>query len=343
MTQTTYEDRLRSQIEQYAETVDMQALPSIYFVWSHNYIAPGLDNVFGTTSIDVAYAMAYIEARKTDTGAGRILSIGCGDGMTEIRIAKALLERDVRDFVFVCADLSPILLANLKADVAREGLADHFETIEIDLNFSRVEGTFDMVMANHALHHIQELETVFQFSHDCLKDGGIFATCDMIGRNGHMRWKETAVILQALWPTLEPKQQYNAQLKRIGDKFLDHDCSQWGFEGIRAQDILPLLLKYFHPYKFFGTGGFVDVIVDRGFGHAYDINNEKDVSFIRYLADLNDIFLDAGVVKPTWMMAYFTKDNRGEHFFRDRRAINSTRGRDGDPAWTRFYADTEHT
>lgn len=59
MSVTTYEDRLRSQIDQYAETIDMQAHPNIYFAWSHNYIAPGLNKVFGTNSIDAAYALAY--------------------------------------------------------------------------------------------------------------------------------------------------------------------------------------------------------------------------------------------------------------------------------------------
>ena len=61
------------------------------------------------------------------------------------------------------------------------------------------------------------------------------------------------------------------------------------------------------------------------------------------LSDLNDILLDAGLVKPTWMMAYFTKDNRGEFFYRDRRAINSLRTRGKDPRWTRFYPLPEHT
>lgn len=270
-------------------------------------------------------------------GVGRILSVGCGDGSVEIGVAKELLTRDVTNFEFICADLSPILLDRLRESVEKEGLSEYFTPQQIDLNLLQVEGEFDVIMANHSLHHIEALEDLFEFCRDRLRDGGIFATCDMIGRNGHMRWPEAAILVKALWPTLEPKQQYHYQLARHSSEFQDHDCSTEGFEGIRAQDILPLLLDKFRPYKFFATGGFVDMLVDRGYGPGYDVGSAKDVSLVRFLCDMNEVLLDAGVLKPTWMMAYFTKDDRGERFYRDRRAIRSIRNRDGNPSWTRFY------
>jgi SAM-dependent methyltransferase len=343
MSEPTYQDRIRAQIEQYAETVNMHDLPEAFHIWSHKCIGSALNEVFGTYSIDEVYALAYIEARQREAGDGRILSIGCGDGGVEIRVAKILLERGVNDFVFVCADLSPILLGHLERAVAREGLDAHFRAVEADLNNIAVPGAFDVIMANHSLHHIKGLERLFTYSRERLKNGGIFATSDMIGRNGHMRWPETAAIVQAIWPVLDPKQRYHYQLQRYSDAFIDHDCSTEGFEGIRAQDILPIMLKVFHPYKFVGVGGVADLFVDRGYGHGFDVNNEEHVAFVRFLSDLNDILLDAGLVKPTWMMAYFTKDNRGEFFYRDRRAINSLRTRGKDPRWTRFYPLPEHT
>jgi hypothetical protein len=133
------------------------------------------------------------------------------------------------------------------------------------------------------------------------------------------------------------ERRYHAQLKRVDEIFTDHDCSTEGFEGIRAQDILPLLLKTFHPYKFHGFGGFIDVMVDRGYGHGYDVNDRSAVALIRSLADLNEIMLDAGVIKPTAMMAYFTKENRGESFYRARSALSCVRWPNIDPLWTRYY------
>lgn len=341
MDQPSYASRIQAQIAQYAETVDMHELPAIFHVWSHNYIGPGLKHVFGTSSIDEAYALAYIEARHGKTDSGRILSIGSGDGGVELRVAKTLLGRGISDFTFVCAELSPILLNHFRAAVAREGMDAYFDAVQADLNQIAVPGTFDVIMANHALHHIEGLEALFAYCHERLRDGGILATCDMIGRNGHLRWPEAAAVVQAVWQVLRPEQRYHAQLKRYSDPFRDHDCSKEGFEGIRAQDILSLLLRTFHPYKFFGTGGIVDLLVDRGYGHGYNADDDNDVSFIRFMADLNEILLDSGVVKPTWTMAYFTKDDRGEIFYRDRRAVAAVRDRDGDPAWTRFYPATD--
>ena len=343
MTDISYEDRIRSQIEQYADTINMHDLPDIFHVWSHHYIGTGLQQVFGTTNIDEIYALGFMEASKFPDSTKNILSIGCGDGGVEIRVAKELIRHGCTDFVFHCADLSPILLGHLTAAVEREGLNSHFKPIEVDLNRIHVDGKFDMIMANHALHHIESLEGLFDYSRGALTQNGVFATCDMIGRNGHMRWPEAAAVVSALWPILSPQQRYHAQLKRLEDKFIDHDCSKEGFEGIRAQDILPLVLGYFHPYKFFATGGFIDLLVDRGYGHGYDAKSESDVSFIRFLADLNDILLDAGVVKPTWTMAFFTKDDRGEVHFRDRTAAKSVRNVGDNIPWTRFYPAPNHT
>ena len=343
MSEVSYDERIRAQIGQYADTIDMHVLPEIFHVWAQNYVGPGMEKVFGTSSIDEAYTQAFIEARQHPARTGQILSVGCGDGAVEIRIAKDIFSRGVKDFNFVCADLSPILLGHLKDAIGREGLSQYFTLVEADLNRIQVPGRFDMIMANHALHHIEGLETLFAYASDRLTPSGIFATCDMIGRNGHMRWAETAAVVNALWPVLSVKQRYHAQLKRMTETFVDHDCSKEGFEGIRAQDILPLMLNYFKPYKFFGTGGFVDLLIDRGYGHGYDPKSKTDVAFIRFVSDLNEIMLDSGVVKPTWTLAYFTNDDRGEVFYRDRRAVTSVRSRDGDPDWTRFYTTPTHT
>lgn len=339
----TYEQRIEQQIAQYAETVNMHDLPDIFHVWSHNYIGPPMAEVFGTSSIDEAYALAFIEAHQGKSGVGKILSIGCGDGGVEIRVAKILIEKGYSNFVFVCADLSPILLGHLRDAVKREKLEHHFLPVEADLNRIKVDGTFEMIMANHALHHIEALEQLFEFSRLRLTEQGIFATCDMIGRNGHRRWIEADVFVQSVWPLLSLEQQYHVQLKRHSESFVDHDCSREGFEGVRAQDILPLLMKTFHPYKFVGAGGLIDVFVDRGYGHGFNPKDEKDLALIHHIAKINEVLLDAGVVKPVWTMAYFTKDRRQQRFYRERSAERALRNPNDDPSWTNYYSESPYS
>ena len=333
-----YKERVSQQIAQYAATVNMHDLPAIFHIWSNEHVRPGLVEVFGVDTIPEFYASAYLKARtESSSGRGAILSIGCGDGSVEIEVARALAGKGARDFQIIGADLSPILLKRLRDNVKAAGLSNIVVGVETDLNNITLTQPFDMIMANHALHHIVELEKLFDFAKSHLTERGLFATSDMIGRNGHQRWPETAAILNALWPTLSEKQRFNIQLSRFDDVFTDHDCSTEGFEGIRAQDILPLLLERFWPAGFLGFGGFIDVLVDRSFGHSYDVNNADDVSFIRFAGELNDILLDAGLIKPTMMLAHFAKDKIPEKCFRDRSARASIRTHDAD--WIRFYAD----
>jgi len=331
----TYEERIAQQIATYAETVNMHDLPDIFHVWSHNYIRPALEDVFGTGSIDEAYALSYLDAKVE--GTGRILSIGSGDGEVEIRVAKELLKHGVQDFVIVCSDVSPILVERNKAAAKREGLEQHFEPFVSDLNKIDILGGFNMIMANHALHHIVELEFLFDYCLERLTPDGIFVTCDMIGRNGHMRWPEAKVFVDLIWPMLSEKQKIHTQLQRFNETFIDHDCSLDGddFEGVRAQDILPLLLQRFRPNKFVGCGGIVDLFVDRGFGHGFDHNDKDDLALVHLIAGLNEALLDAGVITPSWTMASFTKDNRGQKYYRTRTAEASVRAR--DPFWLRFH------
>jgi SAM-dependent methyltransferase len=331
----TYEERIRQQIKQYSETINIHDLPEIFHFWSHNYIRPGLEDVFGTAIIPELYGQAYLEVRKKSVKPGKILSIGCGNGDVELDVATYLIDHGEHNFKIICADLSDILLERLRKNSYERDLSSVIEPVEIDLNKTGLPDEFDVIMANHSLHHIIELEQLFSYSYLHLKDDGIFATIDMIGRNGHMRWPETAAIVKAVWPLLHPEARYNVQLRQLNESFADHDCSDEGFEGVRAQDILPLLMKSFHPYRFHGVGGVIDLFVDRGYGPAYDIANPEHVAFIKFLADLNDILLDAGVIKPTMMFAHFTKDTRAEIFYRNRRAISSMRVK--DPDWRQFY------
>lgn len=320
-----YDERVRQQIAQFEES-EIHGLPEIFHVWSHNFIRPGVEAVFGANRVIDVYLSAAREASRDFADHCAILSIGCGDGQVEIDLAHALVEAGCKSFNITGLDLSPTLIARFQASVEAQGLAGVMTPVAADLNRFDNNERFNMIMANHSLHHIVDLEGVFDFIARALLPGGIFATCDMIGRNGHMRWPETEAPLQMLWPALTDSQRFHRQLRRLDlDRFVDHDCSGEGFEGVRAQDVLPLILERFNAYRFFGYGGFIDVLTDRGYGPGFDASSEADRHIIMTMAHLNDILLDGGAIKPTSMMAHFTVDNRGQVFYRNRTAQSSVR------------------
>jgi hypothetical protein len=125
----------------------------------------------------------------------------------------------------------------------------------------------------------------------------------MIGRNGHMRWPEALDYVHQFWRELPESHRYNHQLKRYEALYENWDCSTEGFEGVRAQDILALLVKNFHFEAFFAYANIIDPFIDRGFGHNFDVNKESDRSFIDRVHATDVAQMLAGKIKPTQMLA----------------------------------------
>lgn len=332
-----YADRVQSEIDFYAEVENIHDLPQIYHFWSNRFVGPAAERVFfGDRSVANVYTSAI--KKSAPQGGARIISLGCGYGETELGVAQALVDSGYDNFRIVCSDISPVLIDRLRASIPAH-LNDHIEPMVCDLNAIDVGEKFNCIMANHSLHHIQNLEHVFDWSYHHLSDGGTFATCDMIGRNGHMRWPEVEVALQALWTLLPERQRNNRLLNRVEQRFVNHDCSSEGFEGIRAQDILPLLLERFYASRFLGFGGLIDPFVDRCFGHNFNPDDPKDVAFINAVGVISDTLLDGGIATPTVMHAHFTKQRTDPVYFRDRSPERSVRAPWARAEWARRLMD----
>lgn len=157
-----------------------------------------------------------------------------------------------------------------------------------------------------------ELEHLFDSIHNGLTDDGLFITSDMIGRNGHMRWPEAMDMIKPLWQELPNEYKYNQMLKRHEENYRDHDCSTQSFEGIRAQDILPLLVQKFNFDLFVPFANLVMVFIDRPFGHHFDCNKQSDLDFIDKVHQQDEEAIMSGKIKPTQMYAVLTKTSVGK-------------------------------
>jgi hypothetical protein len=163
------------------------------------------------------------------------------------------------------------------------------------------------VLAHHSLHHLVALEPLFENIERSLHSEGRFVVCDMIGRNGHMRWPEVLSWVELLWDALPEKYKFNHLLKRQDDPFVNWDCSTAGFEGIRAQDVLPLLVRYFDFSHFLAYGGVIDVFVDRCYGPNFIPDDPTDTRFIDFVQRLNELLLRALQIKPTMVIGIARK------------------------------------
>ncbi len=302
-----YSVRFQSELNRYSNIEDVHALPAIAHYWAHRYLRPILQEFGVPSSIEL---FRNHMARSCTDNAGRhvhFLSIGAGDSATEIGIAHWLMNNGIQNFAFDCLDINAEVLSR-GAHAAREnGVADHFTFATFDINDWRPQHQYMGVLAMQSLHHVQELETLFDRIGQTLHPDGYFMADDMIGRNGHQRWPEALRLVNQIWAELPDKYKYNHQLKRVEKEYVNWDCSKEGFEGIRSQDILPLLLRHFHFELFIAVGNVIDPFIDRSFGPNFDPANEWDLEFIDRVHALDVSEIEAGRIKPTHMIALMTK------------------------------------
>lgn len=302
-----YEARIAQETGRFASELDVNALPAIFHYWSNTYLRPMLES-FGFAHPEDFFAKIILaHARQRDI-APRILSIGSGNCDAEVRIAETLRASGLADFTFECLDLTTAMLERGCQLAEASGLAAYFRFTSTDFNRWQPAQGYDVVMANQSLHHVVELEHLFDSVASAIGDHGIFVTSDMVGRNGHQRWPEALAILQEFWREMPESNRYNLQLRRQEHEFLNWDCAVEGFEGIRAQDILPLLIDRFGFKFFLAFGNLVTPFVDRSFGHHFDANGAWDRDFIDRVHARDQAEIEAGRIKPTHMMAVMTND-----------------------------------
>ena len=310
-----YENRLQAEQNVYRDCVDVHNLPEIFHYWSNTHLRPKLKQ-FGFNHPDEFFAV-YLEraAARCSQTPTRFVSVGAGNCDTEVRVAKLLRERGLEAFTIECIDInSPMLERGLEL-AEQEGVSSYIVPTRADFNKWRPRGKYCAVVANQSLHHVLELEHLFASVADALLPEGLFLAFDIIGRNGHQRWPEALEIVEEYWKELPRAYRFNRQLKRFEETYLDWDCSKEGFEGIRAQDVLPLLVERFEFDLFVPFANVIDPFVDRSFGHNFDANGEWDRTFIDRVQARDEHELRRGTIKPTHMFAVMCRSRKGESVF----------------------------
>jgi len=224
---------------------------------------------------------------------------------------RLLRERGIERFSIECLDITTPMLDRGRALVASMDLSCHFRFTCGDFNLWQPQESYDVVMANQSLHHVTDLEHLFEAIRTAIGEGGIFITSDMIGRNGHQRWPEALAIVREFWRELPEGYRYNRQLRRHEPEFLDWDCAVEGFEGVRAQDILPLLVQRFGFDLFYAYGNVIDPFIDRGFGPHFDPDRASDREFIDRVHARDEAEILAGNITPTHMIAAMRRSQLG--------------------------------
>jgi len=302
MTATGRSERVAGEIATYTGCEEVHDLPPIAHYWSNRYLVPMIQTL-GFPNVTDMFRHYIRTAIHNAPDRCAILSVGAGAGSTELALVRSLLDEGLRNFRFECLDINPDSLQRGARRSAELGVQDWISFREFDVNSWNPERGYRVVLAIQSLHHFVELEALFRKIRHALNPRGYFLVDDMIGRNGHRRWPEALRITRQLWAELPEKYKHNHGTGLVEHEFENADASVIGFEGIRAQDILPLLLMNFRFEIFLGFANLIDPFIDRGFGPNFDPNSTWDRTFIDRVHSLDMQYLEAGTLKPTHLYA----------------------------------------
>ncbi len=302
-----YDERVAREIQTFSNQLDVHQLPRIFHYWSHTYLRPILME-FGYAHPEDAFVQEIARVYQTRGRRLRIISLGAGSGDAEVRVAAALRQQGIHDFLIECVDINPTMAPRCAQLAAAADVSAQVIGKRGDFNRWLPDGEYDVVIANQSLHHVLELEHLLDAIRTGIGAEGVFMTCDMVGRNGHMRWPELMPDVRRFWDELAPAKRYNQQLRRMEMEFSDWDCAVEGFEGVRAQEVLPLLVERFAFDTFVAWGNLTDIFIDRSFGHNLNPDDPADIDFIDRVHARDEQALLSGEWKPTHIFAVMRRD-----------------------------------
>jgi SAM-dependent methyltransferase len=277
-------------------------------------LSPKLKAVYdfkaGQTINDV-YASQLAIAAISDDRRLSILSIGSGDCSIELQVAKILENVYQVKPNFTCYEPSEAGRERAKITLSNLTSSDKSSfSIQDRLLPRPTEQPFDAIFAHHSLHHAADLEFIFMYIKDNMKADGTFVCSDMIGRNGHRRWPEQLYVAENLWRRLPRSSKHDFILNTDILQYPDYDYTCEGKsdirEGIRSQDILPLLVRNFHFRYFVAWGGISFEFVGRRLAQNFSPHTAVGKEFLLELTSLEEKLTSEGVIKPDQMIATLT-------------------------------------
>lgn len=216
----------------------------------------------------------------------RILSLGSGYCGQEIGLA----ERLSVDYEIVCVDINEALFSRAYEIAEERNLNIRF--LVEDINFIQLESNhYDVIMIHAALHHVINLELLFEQISQSLTEQGFFHIVEVVGENRKLIWDENEVLANKLLDLLPPPIIGSTRLKTLPE--------EEGMEGVRQEDILPLLEDWFDPLYEHKHGAFMRFICTHPtLGSALNPADAKIRSWLDFLIDCDQSSVKHGLLRP---------------------------------------------
>lgn len=250
-------------------------------------------NPMSTGSPDVTW-FEYVARKFFPEPLGRALSLGCGGGALE-RHALALNVCESFD----AYDISEGSVEAAREEARKAGLLDRINYAVADLNSPFLgENLYDAVFASMAIHHIENLEALFEELNRALKPGGLFVFNEFIGPS-QFQWTGAQVALANELLAQIPERYRTNEKGNVMRKVRQPTIQQMNdidpSESIRSAEITPLVERYFEVVERRDYGGtLLHLVTTAATIRNYSPRREEDVEVLRHMIDFEKRHIAAG-------------------------------------------------
>jgi len=179
----------------------------------------------------------------------RGVSWGCGLGAFERWAIKLGLVREIDAF-----DISPVSLEDARRVAEEDGLSGiHYKLGSFDRP-ELSDRAYDVVFFHASLHHVSNLEGLFETLSRALVPGGAIYLDDYVGRSRHLWRKRHLRLAQDVLDTLPAEAKLHQRL----DFPVERDDPS---EAVRSGEIVSFLREYFDLVEFKPYGGQIVALV----------------------------------------------------------------------------------
>lgn len=274
------------------DTMHQQSVSKVRkFSWHSSVVQDFIESHYLDGGRINAVLLDYLDGRTIRNG----LEIGGGlGGQANAFYEQLSVER------FDVLDISDVAVATGNTRAREQGRNIHFTVADLN-NDPLPDRSYDLICARGALHHIQNLEFVFEQINDRLSDNGIFFANDYMGPS-YMQWEPKQLALMNAIVELLPddmnrvQHRDNTLVREIKPIPLDVFARVDPSEGVRAAEIFGVMEQHLEIVKIIPFGQTLAYEVLRGRIQNFDDTDPKDRAILSLICLLEKELIDAGTL-----------------------------------------------
>jgi SAM-dependent methyltransferase len=241
--------------------------------------------------------LTWVRAHHLPPRVDRLLVLGAGSGWLE----RALALKDGIGSITAC-DFARETVAAAEKTARQEGLDQiGYRVCNLEVE-SLPEGPYDAVVGNDVLHHITNLEGLYERIHEALVPGGKILFNEYVGPNRFQYSDARMDVINRYFRLIPDHLRFNTYWSRLFWSRVRVDPAKLAAddptEAVRSEDVLPLARQYFdveaeYPYG----GGLLNPLLSEIIAN-FDEKKPYDAGLLRMLCDVEDRLTRSGVIEP---------------------------------------------